>query len=306
MSTIERALEKQRQLEEAKQRKIPGGSQEAPSLKAQQELPAKNQAHSFAEPKAAEDNGSWSGPERQPSRQCTIDLKRLERMGMVNPSENFSQIKEEYRYIKRPLLNNAFGPQRADNANLIMVTSSFPGEGKTFNAINLAISMALEHDRQVLLVDADVIKPQLGERLGLDASLPGLMDYLKGEVSVEDIFLNTNIPNLRVVTAGGRYHHSNEMVASAKMATFMEELSTRYSDRVVVFDSSPLQGASETKIIAQMTGQAVLVVEELRTTQKQVEQSLNLLGPNTKVGLILNKAKIGRKDYYGYYHASTN
>ncbi|MEH6625323.1 MAG: XrtA-associated tyrosine autokinase [Motiliproteus sp.] len=235
-----------------------------------------------------------------------IDIKRLDEMGMVTPTEAFSSIKEEYRYIKRPLLNNAFGDLSSSlkHPNLIMVSSSFPGEGKTFTAINLAISIAMEQDRKVMLIDADVINPNVCNRLGL-SERTGLLNYLKGEASVQDIISDTNIPNLKLITAGNRSHQSNELLASAKMANLMSELSTRYKDRICIFDTSPILGASETNVLSQMTGQGVIVVEEERTTHGQLERSLSLLNPEMAVGLVLNKSKKSRKEYYGYYYANS-
>ncbi len=297
MNTIERALEKQRQLADNRR-----------CLEQQQ-------AQQQTEPEAGSSETSQPGmpldskfaadePSERLENQVSIDIQRLESMGMVSPTQSFTKIKEEYRYIKRPLLNNAFGPGAStlEQPNLVMVSSSFPGEGKTFTAINLAISMAMEEDRQVLLVDADVIKSTICQRLDI-AEHPGLMDYLTGKVKVSDIILGTNIPNLKLITAGRRHHHSNEMIASEKMKRFMEELSERYPDRIVIFDTSPLLGASETNVLAQMTGQAVIVVEEKKTSHAQLQQALRLLNPDMAIGLVLNKSS-GQRDNYGYYYAN--
>jgi receptor protein-tyrosine kinase len=235
-----------------------------------------------------------------------IDTDRLERMGMVTPTENFTPIKEEYRYIKRPLLDNAFGAnaEQLTSPNLILISSCHAREGKTFTALNLALSMVTEHDRSVLLVDADVINPNLSQRLNISDRALGLLDYLNNKAEVQDIIQSTNIPNFKVICAGTRHHHATEMIASAKMKQFMKELSSRYSDRIVIFDTSPLLGASETSVLAQMTGQAVIVVEEACTSQRQVERALSLLKPKMAIGLVLNKSRTGQKDYYGYYGAS--
>ncbi|MEH6472612.1 MAG: XrtA-associated tyrosine autokinase [Halopseudomonas sp.] len=326
MSTIERALEKQRQLEEQKrhlqqreqerQAKVQTLEEATPSPRYEPQTLAFGPAtqtslpetKSSPQPTEPITQASEQHQGQQPSssdKNVHIDIHRLESMGMVSPTESFTKIKEEYRYIKRPLLNNAFGPgsKTLDQPNLVMVSSSFPGEGKTFTTINLAISMAMEEDRQVLLIDADVIKPSICNRLGI-VDQPGLMDYLTGKVEVNDIIISTNIPNLKLITAGRHHHHSNEMIASEKMKRFMEELSARYPDRIVIFDTSPLLGASETNVLAQMTGQAVVVVEEKRTTHSQLKQALSLLNPDMAVGLVLNKSN-SRKDNYGYYYASS-
>ncbi len=322
MSTIERALEKQRLLAENRRRLEQQQSEQqaeqqtslraaadpvAEDQQAQLQLQAVTSTKPTATSPAPKDQPEShfnAAPSERTEQQVNIDIQRLEAMGMVSPTESFTKIKEEYRYIKRPLLNNAFGvgASTLDQPNLVMVSSSFPGEGKTFTTINLAISMAMEEDRQVLLVDADVIKPSICDRLGI-AEYPGLMDYLTGKVEVTDIILNTNIPNLKLITAGRRHHHSNEMIASEKMKRFMEELSVRYPDRIVIFDTSPLLGASETNVLAQMTGQAVVVVEEKKTSHAQLQHALSLLNPNIAIGLVLNKSN-GQRDNYGYYYAN--
>ncbi|MEH6824667.1 MAG: XrtA-associated tyrosine autokinase [Motiliproteus sp.] len=320
MSTIERALEKQRLLAENRRRleqqQSEQQAEQQASLRATADPVANDQQAQLqtvtsTKPTATSptlkdlpESPLNATPSERSEQQVNIDIRRLEAMGMVSPTESFTKIKEEYRYIKRPLLNNAFGAGAStlDQPNLVMVSSSFPGEGKTFTTINLAISMAMEEDRQVLLVDADVIKPSICDRLGI-AEYPGLMDYLTGKVEVTDIILNTSIPNLKLITAGRRHHHSNEMIASEKMKRFMEELSVRYPDRIVIFDTSPLLGASETNVLAQMTGQAVIVVEEKKTSHAQLQHALSLLNPNIAIGLVLNKSN-GQRDNYGYYYAN--
>ncbi len=324
-NTIERALEKQRQLLENVDENI--DRQDSSTSAAPVTEPATSHQHIPSPPNPEPVEPTTREPLPPISQQgmtdaalaknkepqdVEISIDFLEEQGMVTPTENFSKIKEEYRYIKRPLLNNAFdysntNPTTSEktsfpNANLIMVSSAHSGEGKTFTAINLAISMVLEQDRTVLLVDADVINPSICQRLNIE-DRPGLMDYLRGEVSVGDIILSTNIPKLKLITAGSRYHHSNEMLASEKMRQFTKELSSRYSDRIVIFDTSPLLGASETNVLAQLTGQAVIVVEQEKTKQRNLDRALEVLHPDQAVGLVLNKSKSSRKDYYGYYYA---
>ncbi len=320
-NTIERALEKQRELSQqadAEQLLVDTQSPDTSSP----EAVATDKIETFVEPQADSsddkinhrqidrnnDTTTQPAPENsQLSRETfDIDIKRLDSMGMVTPTESFSTIKEEYRYIKRPLLNNAFGQESSalKHPNLIMVSSSFPSEGKTFTAINLAISIAMEQDRKVLLIDADVINPNVCNRLGVSEKT-GLLDYLKGRASVQDIISDTNIPNLKLITAGMKSHQSNELLASEKMRTLMSELSSRYKDRICIFDTAPILGASETNVLSQMTGQGVVVVEEERTTHGQLERSLSLLNQEMAIGLVLNKSKKSRKEYYGYYYANS-
>lgn len=315
MSTIERALEKSQQLD-AEKRVIasadnhhsfddtPTETPEPPSTPTDGQPQAPLQA-SQAWPQE-DDSTDTSHNLTHDREQLYIDTDHLEQLGLVTPTENFTPIKEEYRYIKRPLLDNAFGANAAQltNPNLVLVSSCYAGEGKTFTALNLALSMVAEHDRCVLLVDADVINPNLSRKLNISDQALGLLDYLNGKAEVRDIIQSTSIPNFKVVSAGTRHHHATEMIASERMKQFMKELSSRYSDRIVIFDTSPLLGASETSVLAQMTGQALIVVEEARTSQRQVERALSLLKPKMAIGLVLNKSRTRQKDYYGYYGAS--
>ena len=119
------------------------------------------------------------------SRVLDIDIERLNKSGFVSPDSPKSQIADEFRVTKRPIIRNARRKTSASvrNGNLVMVTSALPGEGKTFTAVNLAISVAMEVDSTVLLVDGDVAHPSLPERVGR-ASFPGLLDLLAGDSSI--------------------------------------------------------------------------------------------------------------------------
>jgi receptor protein-tyrosine kinase len=231
-----------------------------------------------------------------------IDIKRLSEKGMLVPDQARSQLKEEYRVIKRRILHTAFnqaGPM-AENANLVMITSANPSEGKSFNAINLAMSIAHEQDRTVLLVDADVVKPSLTRTLGIQPKL-GLVDYLLGNVEdIGDVICNTNIPGLKMIQAGRAHHLTSELLASDRMRALMSELASRYPDRLVLLDSPPLLGVTESHVLAQLTGQTVLVVAYGHTLKEDVQACIPLLNPDSAVGLLINRSQQRNKNKYGY------
>jgi len=232
-----------------------------------------------------------------------IDWKVLQRKGMLVPELARSQLAEEYRLIKRPLLMNAFpdGDNGLERANLILVTSSVPGEGKTFTAVNLALSIAMERDKTVLLVDADVAKPSISKLLGIREKA-GLIDLLEGkDVKVPDVLLRTDIPNLSILPAGRLHQHSTELLASQAMKKLASDLSARYPDRIVIFDSPPLLAASQGSVLANLVGQVVLVVEADMTPEYIVKESVAKLDACKVVGCVLNKTKKGFGfTYYGY------
>ncbi|KKO49290.1 exopolysaccharide biosynthesis protein [Arsukibacterium sp. MJ3] len=238
-----------------------------------------------------------------------LDLALLEKKNFVALSSERRLINEEYRVIKRKLINNAFGPlsKTLNHPNLILVSSSRPGEGKTFSAINLALSIALEQDKTVLLVDADVLRPNVSKTLNISHSL-GLTDYLQSSnVTVRDILLSTNVERLKIITAGSPHHLSTELLASERMMQLVNEFATRYSDRIVIFDAPPLLGVNETAVMAAMCGQAVVVVEENRTRLAEIEQSVSLLPKDMAIGFLINKAHRNQgKGYgYGYYYGAS-
>jgi len=234
-----------------------------------------------------------------------LDFERLAAAGMVTPDGERSQMAEEFRHIKRPLLLNAFGEgaMPKPNRNLLMVTSARPNEGKTFTAINLALSIALERDRTVLLVDADVARPSVARMLDFPGTA-GLVDYLADSGRrLADLLLHTSLPKLRILPAGRRHSHSTELLASEAMQQLAQELADRYSDRVVVFDSPPLLATTEAAVLAGLMGQVVMVVEAGKTKRDEVKEALALLKPDQFVGVVLNKSNrpFGTEYYYGSY-----
>jgi len=233
----------------------------------------------------------------------SLDKTGLAERGYLIDNGTRKSIKDEFRQIKRKLLNNAFGnaSKTLEHSNLIMVSSAKPNEGKTFVAINLALSIALEQDKTVLLVDADVLRPSVIRELGI-AEQPGIIDYLLGKAKqVSDILYNTDIDKLKLIPAGKPHHLSNELLASEKMATLANELANRYPDRIVIFDCPPLIGVTETLVLANLMGQAVIVVEESKTSIADIKFATEHLNEDLALGLVLNKAIRSHKDLYGYY-----
>jgi exopolysaccharide/PEP-CTERM locus tyrosine autokinase len=245
-------------------------------------------------------------PLRQ-NRSFHIDLSNLSRLGYVTPDNASSKTSEELRLIKRPILRNAFGKDAvaADMANLIMVTSSVPSEGKTFTALNLAMSIVVERDTTVLLVDGDVVNPSLSRLFGLQGE-PGFTDLLANpEMDVADVILDSDIPHLRFLPAGKPHAYSTELVASDRMRELASELSKRYPDRIVMFDSPPLLAATQASALSHHVGQVVMVVEAGKTSQTTLQEAVELLDQTKTIGMVLNKSRryVGR-DRYGAYYGS--
>lgn len=240
-------------------------------------------------------------PPRQES--IRIHLESLRLRGFVTPDGERSPIAQEFRVIKRPLLANAFGRGTAPvrNGKRVMVTSALPGEGKSFCAINLALSIAAERDHKVLLVDADVARPSLPRELGIEADR-GLMDYLIDDsADLSNLILETNVEKLSLLPAGRTDAHATELLASDAMSRLLDQLSTRFPDTLIVFDSPPLLPTTEARVLATHMGQILVVVEAGQSPRESVDAALEMVSGCEVVGLVLNKARNAQAGYYGGY-----
>lgn len=264
-------------------------------------------AHAPAAATAASQARATRGAAPKPNaRKVDLDLARMREAGMVTAASGRTSLLEDFRVIKRPLLKRAFNEASAPGRpnNLIMVTSSLPGEGKTYCAINLAMSIAMELDHTVLLVDADVARPSVLRTLGLPAQR-GLMDILiDDKLDFADVMLRTNVDTLSILPAGTSTPRATELLASSTMSNLVTEIAHRYPDRVIIFDSPPLLLTSESRVLAGHMGQIVVVVEAQTTTQHAVKESLRQLEGCSNVNLIYNKARDipGIEETYDYHY----
>jgi exopolysaccharide/PEP-CTERM locus tyrosine autokinase len=237
-----------------------------------------------------------------PERAVVIDQNALRAAGMLPPAHQEHEIAQQYRRIKRPLINNALGRGvvALPRGNLIMITSAVPGEGKTFMSLNLALSMRLEEDITVLLVDGDVVNPRLTQILGLE-SRPGLLDMVKDPtISPESVIVPTDLPGLAFLPAGRQESNTTELVASARMHQVVSKLGGDDPARVVLFDSAPLLVTTEAQALAHFAGQVVVVVQADQTQQHVVADALETLAEDKPAFLVLNQ--ITRHSHSGYYY----
>jgi protein-tyrosine kinase len=236
-------------------------------------------------------------------RAVEIDLKQFAARGLLTPDAPQSRLANEMRVIKRPLINNCIGRsgERVKNGNRIMITSAVSGEGKSYIATNLAMTIATERDSTVLLVEADPTRPALAQLFGISAG-KGLMDLLvEPRLDVTDVLVTTNIARLSFIPAGTPQEHATELLASGAMERLVDQLATRYPDRIVIFDSAPLLAAPEARVLARYMGQIVLVVEAERTTHGLAQQALAAVESCPIVMMVLNKAS--QRQETAYYYA---
>ena len=243
----------------------------------------------------------------QASRHVDLDLEALSRGGILVPNAPRSLLGDQFRVIKRPLIRNAVGKGAAKIAhgNLIMITSAVAGEGKSFTAVNLAMSIAAELDHTVMLVDADVARPSVSRMLGLVSTSetafgPGLLDVLDGRADMANVLLKTNIDKLTVLPSGTQHARATELLASDAMTRLLDEMGRRYPDRIIIFDSPPLLLTTEARVLATHMGQIIVVVHAGKTLQADVQSALATIETCPVRMMLLNRAQASTEGGYGY------
>ncbi len=247
-----------------------------------------------------------------PTRHGKIDRDRLAARGMIVPGAPVTGISEEYRIVKREIIRNFTGiPGRPvlPRGHRVLIASANPGEGKTFTAVNLALSLAVEADHEVLLIDADIAKPSVLEALGLGEG-PGLMDALADPLlPLGDCLIQTDIPGLKVMPAGTQHMHDTELLASARTEALLAQLEAGAPGRIIILDSPPVLAASPAAVLAGHVGQLIMVVRADETLESSLRDAIGLMGACPHIQLLLNGVKFspgGRRfgTYYGQGGAS--
>ena len=248
-----------------------------------------------------------AAPAIVPARQGTIDRDRLASCGMIVPGTPVTGIAEEYRIVKRELIRNFGGAGNRPilpRGHRVLIASANPGEGKTFSAFNLALSLAVEADHDVLLIDADIAKPSVIEALGLEDG-PGLMDALADpHLAVGDCLIQTDIAGLKVMPAGTQHMHDTELLASARTEALLAQLEAGAPGRNLILESPPVLAASPAAVLAGHVGQTIMVVRADETLESALRDAIGLMGACPHIQLLLNGVKYspgGRRfgTYYG-------
>jgi protein-tyrosine kinase len=241
-------------------------------------------------------------PAPKPAKRMTLNMDAMRARGYLPETGKDRQFADHYRRIKRPLIDKAVaGGEGIGEPRVIMITSALPGDGKTFTSINLALSMALERDFSVLLVDCDVAKRQVSDVVGLREE-SGLLDALvDGALDAESLIVQTGLGGLSILPAGRRVESTAELLSSNRMQQIVANLCKRNPNRIVLLDSPPLLITNEGRTLVKIARQIVLVVRAGYTPRHAVQEALGLFDPQQAGGIILNQVQVSRLEgYYGY------
>ena len=234
-----------------------------------------------------------------------VGLDRLQAEGLLPSGKMERLVSNQFRHIKRPVIRNALGRggEPVPNGHLVMVTSSLPGEGKTFSSLNLALSIAREKDLEVVLIDADAAKATLSRIFALEEA-PGLLNALADDLlDVESLILPTDVKGLSLLPAGqcAEADIATELLASTRMNTVAARIGARSAHRIALFDSPPLLVTNEARVLASLMGQILLVVRAGVTPQQAVLEAIRYVDEEKPLGLVLNQSKgHSSGSYYGY------
>ena len=303
MNLIEQAAQRLEQLRQAGVDIPPPSAQRVSEPRIEQLPPQVHPDNSLPLAKTVEQE-TLQSPEMAISRRVELDNEALSAAGIIRPDAPRSQLADEFRVIKRPLIDNAMGrgASRIKDGNLIMITSALPEEGKTFTAANLAMSIAMELDNTVMLVDADFSKPAMLKVMGLSQAR-GLLDILVDDsIKLPHVLLRTNVEKLTILPSGTPHPRATELLASEAMVHLLEEMASRYADRIIIFDSPPLLVTTEARALASHMGQVVVVVKAESTAYADVKRALSTLESCPVKLMLLNQANTSAKDGYGYGH----
>ena len=235
------------------------------------------------------------------AKRITVDRLALRASGYLAEDDKDKAFADHFRRIKRPLVDKALSNAAASELRTIMITSALPNDGKTFTSINLALSMSLERDVSVLLVDCDVAKRHATEIMGLKGEI-GLLDALGDEsLDIESLVVSTNQAVFSILPAGRRVDDSVEFLSSNRMRQLIAELCLHNPRRILLLDSPPLLITHESRALLKVAGQVVLVMRAGHTPRHAAQDAVALIGAQQAGGIVLNHVVGGGGEgYYGY------
>jgi exopolysaccharide/PEP-CTERM locus tyrosine autokinase len=224
----------------------------------------------------------------------SLDDKRLPK-NLVSLLDPQSYEAERFKILRNTILF----PVAGEAPRSILITSSMPAEGKSFVSANLAVSIAMNINKHVLLIDCDLRKPDLHRMFGY-GDVPGLSDYLAERRSLDSLLLKTTEEKLTLLPGGPIPPNPSELASSERMSAMLEEVKHRYQDRLIVIDSPPPSLAAETSFLARQVDGILLVVKHGKTPKEDVEDLMETVGSEKILGVVINYLDMHMSKRYGY------
>jgi len=219
------------------------------------------------------------------TRTLALNEQTLEANRVIAGQQGDERV-EAYRQLRTQLLQK----MEENEWRSLAVTSPMKNAGKTLTAVNLAISLAQEINHTVLLVDLDLSEPDVHTTLGVDVEY-GVVDVVEGRAKIEDTLFSPNIPRLSVLPGVPLVHYSSELLSSPGMRNLLQDMTSRYESRIVIFDLPPLLRNDDALKFTPFVDATLLVVEAGENNPEEIERSLHLMSNANLIGTILNKAR---------------
>ena len=235
-----------------------------------------------------------TAPPAAPAPQAEYDESALDKklISLLDPQ---SYEAEQFKRLR----TNILFPISGTAPQSILVTSAVPAEGKSFVSANLAISIAMNVNKNVLLIDCDLRKPEIHRRFGF-GDVRGLSDYLNDHTDLASLLLRTHVEKLTILPAGTIPPNPSEIMSSEKMVELLEEVKFRYHDRLIVIDSPPPAMAAETSFLARLVDGIIVVARFGKTSREDIEGLIETVGSEKIIGSVLNYMDTRMSSYYGY------
>jgi non-specific protein-tyrosine kinase len=246
-------------------------------------------------PEAASPPSVWKSPVYSESNRVGLDEPALMRNHCVCIQPDAKEL-EFYKVLRTKIQFLT----RHKGLNTVMITSAREAEGKTLTCINLAMTFARAFNQTVMLVDGDLRRQSIHRVLGYQSEA-GLADYLLQERPLKDIVVWPGIEQMTLISGGRTVSNSAELLSSPRMKALAQEMKTRYEDRYVLFDSAPVLSGADAMALAAHVDSLVMVVEEGRTSLREVKKALSLLPAEKLLGFVLNRQRKPITRGYKYY-----
>jgi exopolysaccharide/PEP-CTERM locus tyrosine autokinase len=241
-------------------------------------------------------------PEKQVEKGPELpSVRKLVVQSSLNPklvvsSAPDSMDAENFKILRTQILF----PKDGKRPRTILITSSFPGEGKTFVAANLAVSIAQSIDEYVLLMDCDLRRPKAHNMLGL-SNTEGLHEYLTGKKDLSDLLIRTRFEKLSLLSAGSPSPNPSELLLSTRMKDLFKQVKGRNQDRFIIIDAPPTQITAEAAVLANYTEGIIFVVMAGKSPRATIQRNIEDLGKAKIMGIVFNGYSKSYKFYNKYY-----
>jgi protein-tyrosine kinase len=241
-------------------------------------------------------DNNWKPPVYTDSTKVELDRQCLLENRCIGISPDSPEL-ESYKVLRTKIQQLT----KVKGWNTVMITSADAGEGKTFTAVNLALTFARAYNQTVMLVDCDFRRQSIQKMMGFKSNA-GLIDYLVDGRPLNEFIIWPGIDKLTLISGGRTFEDSSELLSSPRMKDLVAELKSRYDDRYIIFDVPPILGGADALALTPHVDSIVMVVAEGKTSMRSVQKAMEAIPREKFLGFVMNRQKAGGSQYGSYYY----